>query len=64
MGLYLRVEMLCSVTVIGLEVSAGKSKYVIMNRDQNAERSHSMKNENRFFDRAEVFKIRKKIRAV
>jgi len=62
MGLYLRAEMLCCVTEIGLEVSAEKTKYVVMNRDQNAERSHSMKTENRSFDRAEVFKFRKKLR--
>ena len=59
---------------IGLEVNADKTKYVVMSRDQNAERSHNMKIDNRSFKRVEVFKclgttltikilIRKKLRA-
>jgi hypothetical protein len=35
---------------IGLEVNAGKTKYMIMSRDQNAGRSHSMKTDNRSFE--------------
>ena len=31
---------------IGLEVNADKTKYMIMSRDQNAGRSHSMKTDN------------------
>ena len=31
---------------IGLEVNADKTKYMVMSRDQNAGRSHSMKNDN------------------
>ena len=31
---------------IGLEVDADKTKYMIMSRDQNAGRSHSMKTDN------------------
>ena len=31
---------------IGLEVNADKTKYMIMSRDQNARRSHSMKIDN------------------
>ena len=31
---------------IGLEVNADKTKYMVMSRDQNAERSHNIKNDN------------------
>ena len=31
---------------IGIEVNAGKTKYMIMSRDQNAGRSHSVKIDN------------------
>jgi hypothetical protein len=31
---------------IGLEVTADKTKYMVMSRDQNAGRSHSMKVDN------------------
>ena len=41
---------------IGLEVNADKTKYMIMSRDQNAGRSHSMKIDNRSFERVEEFK--------
>ena len=40
---------------IGLEVNADKTKYMVMSRDQNAGRSHSIKIDNRFFDRVEEF---------
>jgi len=30
----------------GLEVNADKTKYMFMSRDQNAERSHNIKNDN------------------
>jgi len=43
LGLYLRAEMLCCVKEIELEVSAGKTKYVIMNRDQNVEQRSDWK---------------------
>ena len=33
----------------GLEVNADKTKYMIMSRDQNAGRSHSIKTDNRIF---------------
>ena len=38
---------------IGLEVSADKTKYVVMSRDQNAERSHSVWIDNSTFERVE-----------
>ena len=41
---------------IGLEVSAGKTKYVVMSRDQNAGQSYSMKIDNSSFERVEEFK--------
>jgi len=39
-----------------LEVNAGKTKYVVIYRDQNAERSHNIKTDNSSFDRVEDFK--------
>jgi len=41
---------------IGLEVNADKTKYIVMSRDQNAGRSHSIKIYNNSFARAEEFK--------
>jgi len=41
---------------IGLEVNADKTKYIIMSRDQNAGRSHSMKIDNSSIERVEEFK--------
>jgi len=41
---------------IGLEVNADKTKYIIMSRDQNAGRSHSMKSDNSSIGRGEEFK--------
>ena len=40
----------------GQEVNADKTKYMVMSRDQNAGRSHSMKIDNNFFERVEEFK--------
>jgi hypothetical protein len=41
---------------IGLKIFADKTKYIIMSRDQNAGRSHSMKTDNSSFERVEEFK--------
>jgi len=41
---------------IGLEVSADKSKYMIMSRDQNAGRIHSVRIDNSTFKRVEELK--------
>ena len=41
---------------IGLEENADKNKYMIMYRDQNAGRSHSMKTDNSSTERVEGFK--------
>ena len=40
----------------GLEVNADKTKYMIMSRDQNAGRSHSMKIDSGSIERVEEFK--------
>ena len=41
---------------IGLEVNADKTKYMVMSRDQNAGRTHSMKITNSSFERVDEFK--------
>jgi hypothetical protein len=40
----------------GLEVNAGKTKYIVMSRDQNEGRSQNIKTDNSFFERVEHFK--------
>ena len=40
----------------GLEVSADKTKYMVMSRDQNAGRNHSVRTDNSTFERVEEFK--------
>ena len=39
-----------------LEVNADKTKYMVMSRDQNAGRTHSMKIDNSSFERVDEFK--------
>jgi hypothetical protein len=39
-----------------LEVSADKTKYIVMSRDQNAGRIHSVRIDNSTFERVEEFK--------
>ena len=41
---------------IGLEVSADKTKYIVMSRDQNAGRNRSVRIDNNTFERVEEFK--------
>ena len=41
---------------IGLEVNADETKYMVVSRDQNAGRNHSIKIENRSFEMGEEFK--------
>ena len=41
---------------IGLEVTAGRTKYRVKSRDQNEGRSHNMKTENKPFERVEQFR--------
>jgi hypothetical protein len=40
----------------GLHINADKTKYMVMSRDQNAERSHNVKIDNSSFRRVEEFK--------
>ena len=39
-----------------MEVSADKTKYMVVSRDQNAGRSHSVRSDNSTFERVEEFK--------
>ena len=41
---------------LGLEVSADKTKYMVMSRDQNAGRNHSVRIDNSTFERVDEFK--------
>ena len=49
-------DLVDAIKEIVLEVNADKTKYMIMSRDQNAGRSHSMKAENISIERVEDFK--------
>jgi len=40
----------------GLEVNANGTQYMVMSRDQNAGRNHSIKTDNSSFERVEEFK--------
>jgi RNA:NAD 2'-phosphotransferase (TPT1/KptA family) len=48
--------LLVGSKVIGLEINADKTKYMVMSQDQNAGQSHNMKTDNSSFERAEQFK--------
>ena len=50
------VALVAVTREIRLEVSADKTKYMVMSRDQNAERIHSMRIDNSTFERVEEFK--------
>ena len=41
---------------IGLEVNDDKTKYMVMSRYPNEERSHNIKTDNSWFERVEEFK--------
>ena len=41
---------------MGLEVNADKTKHVVMSRDQNSGRNHSVRTDNSTFERVEDFK--------
>jgi len=45
---------------IGLEVNVNKTKYMVMSRDLNAGRSHSMKTDNSSLERVEEFRYLEK----
>ena len=53
--------MIAASKEIGLEVSADKTKYMVMSRDQNARRSHSIKIDNSYLTSVEEFKLSKTI---
>ena len=46
---------------IGLKVNACRTEYMVMSRDQNAGRSHSIKIDNSSFERVENFKYWKQL---
>jgi len=48
--------LLAATSEIGLEVSAAKTKYMVMSRDQNAGRIHSVRTDNITFETMEEFK--------
>jgi len=48
--------LVASTRKIGLELSADKTNYMVMSRDQNAGRSHSLRTDNSTFERVEKFK--------
>ena len=49
-------DLLVSSKESALEVNVDKTKYMVMSGEQNAGRSHSIKTDNRFFERVEEFK--------
>ena len=54
---YKTIEALVAATrEIGLEVSADKTKYMVMSRDQNTGQNHSVRIDNSTFERVEEFK--------
>ena len=48
--------LLVAIKEIGLEVNADKTKYMVMFRDRNAGRGHSVKVDNSSIERLEEFK--------
>ena len=49
-------DLVAATREIGLEVSADETKYMIMSRDQNEGRIHSVRIDNSIFERVEDFK--------
>ena len=49
-------HLVAATREIGLEISANKTKYMVMSRDQNAGRNHSVIINNSTFERMEEFK--------
>jgi len=48
--------LVAAIREIGMEVSADKTKYMVMSRDQNAGRIHSVRIDSSTFKRVEEFK--------
>ena len=49
--MYNAEALVAATREIGLEVSADKTKYMVMSRDQNAGRNHNMRIDNSTFER-------------
>jgi hypothetical protein len=49
-------DLLVATKEIGLEVNADKTKYMVMSRDRNAGRRHSVKIDNNSIEKVEEFK--------
>ena len=54
--LYKNLKIKIYRTIIGLEVNADKTKYMVMSREGNAGRGHSVKIDNSAIERVEEFK--------
>ena len=50
-----KCTLVAATKEIGLQVSANKTKYMVMSRDQNAGRIHSVRIDNSTFERVEEF---------
>ena len=50
------VTLVVATKETGLEVNAGKTKYMVMSRVQNAGQSYNIKTDNSSFERVEAFK--------
>jgi hypothetical protein len=48
--------LVVTIKEVGLEVNAGKTKYMVMSREQNAGQSHNMTIDNSSFEEVEAFK--------
>ena len=55
-NLHLFYLLVAATREIGLEVSADKTKYMVMSRDQNTGQNHSVRIDNSTFERVEEFK--------
>ena len=51
----IRFFSLLEIKETGLEVNADKTNYMVKSRDQNAGRSHNIKNDNSSFERVKEF---------
>jgi hypothetical protein len=49
-------DLMIASKEIGLEVNAEKTKYMVMSRNQNARHNHTIKIDNKSFERVEEFK--------
>ena len=55
------LPLVAATREIGLEVSADKTKYMVMSRDHNAGRNHSVRIDNSTFERVEELNIWKQL---